>query len=230
MSNVVRSIHSAWSTHLDGMISGRYLNRPVDAIEAIEASGQNKRTRTRPASHRRRGRTHRGDIRRYGRRSRRSHSSTASWATKPATAPTSQDQSPHPSLLASPLDALGEIKIGRTLGFGESTKPSTWHVVAGALLIAMLDRHEASCQGARRRRSGLSRNFRKSQSKKSLKGMDINPVSLQLAASQLTTGNQDIRYRQMGLHLDALRTKSARSQSRVSVGTLELLGQKAIVT
>ena len=34
-----------------------------------------------------------------------------------------------------------------------------------------------------------------------IKGLDINPVSLQLAASQLTAGNQDIRYRQMGLHL-----------------------------
>ena len=34
-----------------------------------------------------------------------------------------------------------------------------------------------------------------------IKGLDINPVSLQLAASQLTAGNQQISYRRMGLHL-----------------------------
>ncbi len=34
-----------------------------------------------------------------------------------------------------------------------------------------------------------------------LVGLDINPVSLQLAASQLTAGTTDVRYRRMGLHL-----------------------------
>ena len=34
-----------------------------------------------------------------------------------------------------------------------------------------------------------------------IKGLDINPMSLQLAASQLTVGNQDIQYETMGLHL-----------------------------
>ncbi len=33
-----------------------------------------------------------------------------------------------------------------------------------------------------------------------IKGLDINPVSLQLAASQLTAGNQKVSYRRMGLH------------------------------
>ncbi len=61
-----------------------------------------------------------------------------------------------------------------------------------------------------------------------IKGMDINQVSLQLAASQLTTGNQDIRYRQMGLHLMPY-GPNQHDTTRVSVGTLELLGQKAIV-
>ena len=61
-----------------------------------------------------------------------------------------------------------------------------------------------------------------------IKGMDINPVSLQLAASQLTAGNQDIRYRQMGLHLMPY-GPHAEDPMQVSVGTLELLGQKAIV-
>ena len=33
-----------------------------------------------------------------------------------------------------------------------------------------------------------------------IKGLDINPVSLQLAASQLTAGNHRVSYRRMGLH------------------------------
>ena len=61
-----------------------------------------------------------------------------------------------------------------------------------------------------------------------IKGLDINPVSLQLAASQMTAGNQEIRYRQMGLHLMPYGPHPD-DQTRVSVGTLELLGQKAIV-
>ena len=59
-----------------------------------------------------------------------------------------------------------------------------------------------------------------------IKGMDINPVSLQLAASQLTAGNTDVRYKRMGLHLMPYGPQANR---RVKAGTLELLGQKAIV-
>ena len=58
-----------------------------------------------------------------------------------------------------------------------------------------------------------------------LKGMDINPISLQLAASQLTTGNQDIGYRRMGLHRMPY-GPDASDPTKVSAGTLELLGQK----
>ena len=61
-----------------------------------------------------------------------------------------------------------------------------------------------------------------------IKGLDINPVSLQLAASQLTAGNQEIRYRQMGLHLMPYGPHPDDSK-RISVGTLELLGQKAVI-
>ncbi len=61
-----------------------------------------------------------------------------------------------------------------------------------------------------------------------IKGLDINPVSLQLAASQLTAGNQDIRYRQMGLHLMPYGPDKY-DPTRIGVGTLELLGQWAIV-
>ncbi len=61
-----------------------------------------------------------------------------------------------------------------------------------------------------------------------IKGIDINPVSLQLAASQLTSGNQNIRYRSMGLHLMPY-GPSQDIQGKVSAGSLELLGQEEIV-
>ena len=61
-----------------------------------------------------------------------------------------------------------------------------------------------------------------------IKGLDINPVSLQLAASQLTAGNQRVSYRRMGLY--QMPYGPGRDNPRmVSTGTLELLGQKAIV-
>ena len=59
-----------------------------------------------------------------------------------------------------------------------------------------------------------------------IKGMDINPVSLQLAAAQLTQGNQDIRYRKMGLHLMPYGDADPKSGRGGSAGSLELLGQR----
>ena len=59
-----------------------------------------------------------------------------------------------------------------------------------------------------------------------IKGMDINPVSLQLAAAQLTQGNRDIRYRKMGLHLMPYGDADPKSGRRGSAGSLELLGQR----
>ncbi|MDE0653935.1 MAG: DEAD/DEAH box helicase family protein [bacterium] len=59
-----------------------------------------------------------------------------------------------------------------------------------------------------------------------VKGMDINPVSLQLAAAQLTQGNQDIRYRKMGLYLMPYGEADPTSGRRGSAGSLELLGQR----
>ena len=61
-----------------------------------------------------------------------------------------------------------------------------------------------------------------------IKGLDINPMSLQLAASQLTAGNREIQYRKMGLHLMPY-GPAPDDLTKVSAGTLELLGQKAIV-
>ncbi|MDE3259212.1 MAG: DEAD/DEAH box helicase family protein [Gemmatimonadota bacterium] len=61
-----------------------------------------------------------------------------------------------------------------------------------------------------------------------IKGLDINPVSLQLAASQLTAGNHRVSYRRMGLHQMPYGPDKDNPR-RMSVGTLELLGQKSIV-
>ncbi len=62
-----------------------------------------------------------------------------------------------------------------------------------------------------------------------IKGLDINPVSLQLAASQLTAGNHRVSYRRMGLHQMPY-GPDRDNPGRMSVGTLELLGQKSIVS
>ena len=62
-----------------------------------------------------------------------------------------------------------------------------------------------------------------------IKGLDINPVSLQLAASQLTAGNHRVSYQRMGLHQMPY-GPDRNNPGRVSVGTLELLGQRAVVS
>ena len=59
-----------------------------------------------------------------------------------------------------------------------------------------------------------------------IKGLDINPVSLQLAAAQLTAGNLEIRYQQMGLHHMPY---GPQENGRMTAGTLELLAQRSII-
>ncbi|MYE97189.1 MAG: hypothetical protein F4X28_07580 [Acidimicrobiaceae bacterium] len=59
-----------------------------------------------------------------------------------------------------------------------------------------------------------------------LKGLDINPVSLQLAATQLMAGNTDIKYRQMGLHLMPY---GPQPDGTIAAGSPELFGRQDIV-
>ena len=123
------------------------------------------------------------------------------------------------------LDACGDA---------DWTAPQVWrdHKIvdlacgSGTLLAAMLTemKRRAKSQGATKNELAQ---LQKVAVEDTLKGLDINPVSLQLAASQLTTGNQQVRYRRMGLHL--MPYGPNRYSNRVSVGTLELLGQSAIV-
>ena len=59
-----------------------------------------------------------------------------------------------------------------------------------------------------------------------IKGLDINPVLLQLAAAQLTAGNQYIHYSHMGLQLMAY---GPQDDGQILAGSLELLSQKKIL-
>ena len=124
------------------------------------------------------------------------------------------------------LDACGDV---------DWTNPSVWRehktvdlaCGSGTLLAAMLTdmKRRAREQGAS---EGQITELQKLAVEDTIKGLEINPVSLQLAASQLTAGNHDIRYRRMGLHQMPY-GPNPDNLTRVSVGTLELLGQKAIV-
>ena len=98
---------------------------------------------------------------------------------------------------------------------------------SGALLAALLTemKRRAAAQGAN---PVQLRALQKLAVEDTIKGMDINPISLQLAASQLTAGNQEIRYSRMGLHLMPYGPQAERP-ALVAAGALELLGQQAIV-
>ena len=124
------------------------------------------------------------------------------------------------------LDACGEQ---------DWTNPQVWRehktvdlaCGSGTMLAAMMAdmKRRAQEQGASDTQIA---NLQKLAVEDTIKGLDINPISLQLAASQLTAGNQEIRYRQMGLHLMPYGPHKD-DPTRVSVGTLELMGQRAIV-
>ncbi len=97
---------------------------------------------------------------------------------------------------------------------------------SGTLLAAMMTdmKRRAKARGANERRIA---ELQKIAVQDTIKGMDINPVSLQLAAAQLTAGNREVRYRRMGLHLMPYGPDPFNSD-KISAGTLELLAQKVI--
>lgn len=99
---------------------------------------------------------------------------------------------------------------------------------SGTLLAAMLTdmKRRAKEEGANDDDLAM---LQKLAVEETIKGLDINPVSLQLAASQLTAGNRHVRYRTMGLHQMPYGPDKY-DPAKVSAGTLELLGQKAIVS
>ena len=125
------------------------------------------------------------------------------------------------------LDVCGDL---------DWTDPSVWRdhktvdlaCGSGTLLAAMLSdmKRRAAEQGAD---TETLTQLQKLAVEDVIKGLDINPVSLQLAASQLTAGNHRVSYRRMGLHQMPY-GPDRENPGRVSVGTLELLGQKSIVS
>ena len=133
---------------------------------------------------------------------------------------------PAASILARlSLDALGE-KV-------DWTKDATWKAHravdlacgSGTLLTGLLTamKHRAQEQGADPQRLA---ELQKLAVEEVLVGLDINPVSLQLAAAQLTAGNSDVSYRQMRLYKMAY---GAEEGEVVRTGSLELLGEQKIV-
>ncbi|MDE0022166.1 MAG: DEAD/DEAH box helicase family protein [Candidatus Poribacteria bacterium] len=126
------------------------------------------------------------------------------------------------------LDACEEAD-----GETDWTDPDTWKAHktidlacgSGTLLTAMLTdmKRRAKEQGADK--SQISA-LQKLAVEETIKGLDINPVSLQLAAAQLTAGNQKISYRKMGLYQMPY---GPQPNGQAASGTLELLSQKAIL-
>lgn len=124
------------------------------------------------------------------------------------------------------LDACGDF---------DWSNPSVWRnhktvdlaCGSGTLLAAMLAdmKRRAAQRGAD---EDMLTQLQKIAVEDVIKGLDINPVSLQLAASQLTAGNHRVSYRRMGLHQMPYGPDKD-NPGKVSAGTLELLGQSVIV-
>ena len=97
---------------------------------------------------------------------------------------------------------------------------------SGTLLAAALAemKRRAREQGAKQRQLAA---LQKVAVEDTIAGLDFNPVSLQLAAAQLTAGNTNVAYRRMGLHRMAYGPD--RHTGRAAAGSLELLTQRRII-
>ena len=95
---------------------------------------------------------------------------------------------------------------------------------SGTLIAAMLAdmKRRAVDRGVSRKRQA---ELQKLAIEEVIAGLDFNPVSLQLAAAQMTAGNSNVAYRKMQLH----RMPYGPVGHSVKVGSLELLGQSSIV-
>ena len=115
------------------------------------------------------------------------------------------------------------------------TDPESWQsnrVVdlacgSGTLLAASLTemKRRAREQGAGERQLA---ELQKLAVENTIIGLDFNPVSLQLAAAQLTSGSADVTYRNMGLHQMPYGSTGDRGKG-VGAGSLELLGQRRVI-
>lgn len=96
---------------------------------------------------------------------------------------------------------------------------------SGTLIAALLTdmKRRASDNGARKTRLA---ELQKLAVEDIIAGLDFNPVSLQLAAAQLTAGNRDVAYRKMQLYRMPYGPDETKG---VRCGTPELLGQQKIL-
>ena len=130
---------------------------------------------------------------------------------------------------------LARLALDAATPDADWTDPRTWEsnrVVdlacgSGTLLAASLTEMKR-----RAREGGMGERelaeLQKLAVEKTITGLDFNPVSLQLAAAQLTAGNADVTYRNMGLHQMAYGPKDDNA-SAVRAGSLELLGQRRVI-
>ena len=115
------------------------------------------------------------------------------------------------------------------------TKPAAWRAHksvdlacgSGTLLAALLTemKRRAREQGASTKKLA---SLQKLAVEDVLKGMDINSVSLQLAATQLTAGNVDIKYSGMGLYRMPY-GPTGDPMVPIAAGTLELIAEDEVV-
>ena len=98
---------------------------------------------------------------------------------------------------------------------------------SGTLLAALLAemKRRARSRGATERQLA---DLQKLAVEDVLAGMDMNPVSLQLAATQLTAGNTNIKYRRMGLYLMPY-GPTGDAVVPTAAGTLEFLAEDTVV-
>lgn len=98
---------------------------------------------------------------------------------------------------------------------------------SGTILQAFLAemKRRARAQGASEEKVGGLHRYAVEET---IKGFDINPISLQLAATRLTTDNRELGFRKLGLHLMPYGMPERGRGAKA--GTLELLSQQKILS
>lgn len=122
------------------------------------------------------------------------------------------------------LDACGEVNWARKDAW-RMHKAIDLACGSGTLLAALLSEMKGRAKHMGANKTQIAA-LQKLAVEETMKGFDVNPVSLQLAASQLTQSNQDIRYRRMGLHLMPY---GPQPNGTARAGTLEMFGQGSIL-
>lgn len=134
---------------------------------------------------------------------------------------------------AASLLAKLTLDVANEGGVPDWTNETTWRAHrsvdlacgSGTLIAALMTdmKRRASEQGATSNQLG---DFQKLAVEALIAGLDMNPVSLQLAAAQMMAGAKQIKYQKMQLHQMPYGNDS---DLGITVGTLELFGQKAIL-